>query len=264
MNLDNISRINLIIQTVVIAAIIIHTSMIIHRSGKRSMRAAYFIFGCISYLMSNLYWVVYVFIEPDNRMPFAANEFGESATFLLFSMVLILTFQGVFADTRREVVLTVIFTAANAALWIAWSGEWVQDIVGGILFGYYLCAVVRSMKQAGVMSRREWTGVGIGAYLVVVLQGIIFFVPAEPAGFLDKAVYCLLYAGILFFFRKTIRAFRRNSGADEQLCFSFAGNAWLVVSLYMSAEPIYQVTNFLITLMLLFMMKAVENKVGEA
>ena len=264
MNLDNISRINLIIQTVVIAAIIIHTSMIIHRSGKRSMRAAYFIFGCISYLMSNLYWVVYVFIEPDNRMPFAANEFGESATFLLFSMVLILTFQGVFADTRREVVLTVIFTAANVALWIAWSGEWVQDIVGGILFGYYLCAVVRSLKQAGVMSRTEWAGLGLGAFLVVIVQGIIIAVPNGPVKLLDKASYCLLYAGILFFFWKTIRAFRRNSGADEQLCFSFAGNAWLVVSLYMSAEPIYQVTNFLITLMLPFMMKAVENKVGEA
>ena len=50
---------------------------------KRDARTVLFAFAVASVLLSNLYWLAYDILRPGTRMPFAANEIGEWALFLL-------------------------------------------------------------------------------------------------------------------------------------------------------------------------------------
>lgn len=98
-------------------------------SFRRSMAPVFFTFALVSLLMSGLYWLAYDLLRPDTRMPFAANEFGEIGGFLLLASALNAVFRGRFADARREIVCAAVFAAASTALWIGWSGEWVEDVL---------------------------------------------------------------------------------------------------------------------------------------
>lgn len=263
MPVEYLNRINIFIQIVVVMGMIVRSISLVRKSS-RPMLAAYFTFGCISFVMSDMYWLAYSFINPGKRMPFAANEFGESASFLLFASVLIFAFQNIFDGAVREIVLTGIFTAANIALWIGWSGEWLQDIAGGIIFGFFLCASVCSLKQTEALSRREWAGLLTGSYCLVILQGLIFFLPEKMKKPVDVFCYVIMYVLILFFFYKMIRAILRDRNIDTGFTLSFAAFGWTVVSLYMSAEPIYELTGLFTTIIFLFMLDAFGKKVWES
>ena len=102
-------------------------------SEKRDARTVLFAFAVASVLLSNLYWLAYDILRPGTRMPFAANEIGEWALFLLLGAAV--RTQPEAPSAKREVFCAALFTAANVALWIAWSGEWIQDILTGAAFG---------------------------------------------------------------------------------------------------------------------------------
>ena len=103
--------------------------------GERKMKLVYFAFGMTSFLLSDLYWLVYGVVRPGTRMPFAANEIAEWAMFLMFAASL----DAAVPKPRRlppgKMLAAAIFTLGNTLLWIGWSGEWIQDVLTGVCVG---------------------------------------------------------------------------------------------------------------------------------
>ena len=96
-----------------------------------------FVLAMSSYFLSNLYWIAYDLLKPDTRMPIASNEIGECAMILLLSAGLDALLDGK-QKKVGEVLFAFLFIGANIVLWIAWSGEWFQDILFGIPYVYFM------------------------------------------------------------------------------------------------------------------------------
>lgn len=208
-------------------------------SFRRSMAPVFFTFALVSNLMSLLYWLAYDLLRPEARMPFAANEFGEIGTFLLLASALSTVFRGRFAQARLELACTGLFAAASAALWIAWSGEWLQDILVGLSFGYLLCVCVRSMKQAKVLSRWEWRLLGLAAALLLLLQGLTFALPEPWKDWADYAAYAVMFLVLAWGFRRLIPALFRQEDPSGQLALVLSCWSWAVSTMYMSSGAFY-------------------------
>ncbi len=231
-------------------------------AGERSMTLFFFLFGVVSLLMSDFYWIAYSVIKPDVRMPFAANEFGEGAGFLLFSAALGVAFQEKRTPTTKETVLTAFFAAASTVLWIAWTGEWPDDIMTGFMFGYFLCTVVRSMKLSGALSRAEWAALGTGSLVLILTQTLIFLVPAGIKRKLDAFCYILMFVVTAYAFLKTVRSLR-DEDPLVPLSLSMASFGWMTSSMYMSADPMYYVQAISSTIMIVIVTRMVLRKVDE-
>ena len=229
-------------------AITVHVVLIVicvrSLSFRHSMAPVFFTFALVSNLMSLLYWLAYDLLRPDARMPFAANEFGEIGSFLLLASTLNTVFRGRFAQARREIFCTGLFAAASAALWIAWSGEWLQDILVGLSFGYLLCVCVRSMKQAAVLSRREWRLLGTAAALLLLLQGLTFALPEPWNGRVDYAAYAVMFLVLAWGFRRLIPTLLRREDPYAQLGLALFCWCWAVSTMYMSSGGFYLAANF--------------------
>ena len=209
-------------------------------NGRDSMMAALFIFAVLSFILSEAYWLVYNALRPDTRMPIAANEIGEAAWFLLLATILVTNFRERKIPARTEVVVTMIFAAASIALWIAWTGEWIQDILGGIPFGYFLCACARSVKQTDALKRNEWIALGVSLFSVVLGQTSYFFASEDIQTYLDYICYAVMFSIVIWMFVKTIHVIRRNEDTKAGLAISFLFSGISFTALYMSAGWYYQ------------------------
>lgn len=208
-------------------------------SFRRSMAPVFFTFALVSLLMSGLYWLVYDLLRPDLRMPFAANEFGEIGGFLLLASALNAVFLGRFASVRRETVCAAVFVAACTALWIGWSGEWVEDVLVGFCFGYLFCVCVRSLKLTGVLSPFEWRVLNVLAPLLLALQGLTFVLPEPWRSAADYGAYAVTFSVLVCGLGKLIRLLRRGRDAAAQFALAAACFAWSVSTMYMSADYFY-------------------------
>lgn len=234
------------------------------KSGSHSMMLVFFLFGMIGLLVNNVYWITYEYIHPGIRMPFAVNEFGEAAGFLLFSSALsqAIPKNGVFY--RKEMLGVILFTAASIALWIGWSGEWLQDILGGIVFGYFLMAVMRAARQTEVFSKKEWILIAAGSALVIAGQISVFFAPSPFREGLDLLCYGMMFAGIVYFAAKAFFAFRKKERAAKCLALSFVGHAWTISTIYMSAGIWYSLATVAFCVTLLQILEALKREVAGA
>ena len=234
------------------------------KENRRSMPAVFFTFALVSFLVSDLYWITHTLMKAGARIPFAANEIGESGMYLLIAAVLNTAFREKKANTRIEVICTALFSAASAALWIGWSGEWVKDILSGIVFGYFLCTAVRSLKITDSFSKKEWVVLAVASAVLIAVQTTIFFVPPPINQRLDAFCYVLMFVGIALFFLKTIRSFHTGKDADQALSLSFASFGWTTSTMYMSADPMWFAADTCCTVVLLLMYFALRRKVFEA
>ena len=209
-------------------------------SFRRSMAPVYFTFALVSNLMSGFYWLAYNLLRGSARMPFAANEFGEIAAFLLMASTLNAVFRGRFAAARLESGCTALFAAASCGLWIAWSGEWLEDILTGLSFGYYLCVCVRSLKQTAALSRVEWVLLGVAAATLLVLQGLTFVLPAPWKSIADGAAYAVMFLTLAYGIWRSGRALLQRNNAPAPLALAAFCMAWTLSTLYMSESLFYR------------------------
>ena len=236
--METITYVEFIVHITVLAFILFRL-LNLKETGTSSMLVLFFAFGTLSFLASDLYWFAYTIMEPDIRMPFAANEIGEWALALLYAAALDVEYKDPSVPVYRETFLSVLFIMANTALWIAWSGEWLQDIMTGFTFGYFTCTVIRSARWKAVFSVLEWRLLAVFAVLIPSLQFSIFLLPAVLQKPGDLVCSALLFAGILWFFFKTAKSLRENTDPDASVIYAMAWFAWNIMSMYMSADPIY-------------------------
>ena len=213
---------------------------IIH--GGQSVKMVFYAFGTVGVLLSNLYWITYVVLRPDGRMPFAANEIGEWAMFLLFGACLLVDRKEKATDNRRVILAAVCIATANTALWIGWSGEWIQDILTGIVFGYFLYAVMVSWKEYLPMPPKGAALTIAVLSAVFILQAMTFFSSQRTAAFLDLLSHILLFAVVVFLLFLFGYSIRRKKSPKLCFCISSAYLAWIVMTLYMSDGIFYNIT----------------------
>lgn len=230
-------------------------------SGKREARAVLFAFAVASVLLSNLYWLAYVILRPGTRMPFAANEIGEWALFLLLGATV--NAQSERLTANREVFCAALFTAANVALWIAWSGEWIEDILTGAAFGYFLCSVVARIRQAEVFPAWEWRLLGISCPVLIAMQTAIFFVPEPMKQPLDLFCYCLLFAVAAVLLIRALQSLGKGKRVPSAVLEAFAAYAWITVTQYMSSGMFYYAALLLAFLCYPMMLLALRKEVAE-
>ena len=248
------------ILSVLLSAFVIIRAVPLLRIPQRQFTAASFLFAMVSLLLVYAYWLAYSMIRPDVRMPLAANMIGECAVFLLLSVMLESVFRGSHIPSWPHIICTLLFAAASIALWIAWSGEWIQDILGGIAYGYFLYVCARTLLRTDAFSRREWLALGVSCAVIVTAYVVWVFVPEHLVWVLNLIGYAATYTVTLFFLLKTFRALRRGRNADRQLALAVSAHAWCMGAMYMSSDWFYSASMLLCLLTLPMMLLAVRRE----
>ncbi|MBO4864144.1 MAG: hypothetical protein J5517_07250 [Eubacterium sp.] len=240
MNSDIMIMIPVFFQIAVIVALLFLSVRMIWQSN-RSLVTVFLVFVLSLWLFTDLYWVIYDFMRPDTRMPFAVNEIGEAAIFLLLSALLgsAVYIQPTFA--RKQIAGTTLFSICNAALWIAWSGEWLQDIMIGATFAYFLCMIVCALKCQQSLTKYEWIGLGIVCLLLVLAQAGTFFVSLMIKTVLDTGCYILMMGICIYWIYKLVAAWKDKADRKTVLCLVFALLGSVITSKYMSEGAFYNI-----------------------
>lgn len=213
-------------------------------SRKDPLRLVFFELAIASIMLSDFYWFVYDTLRPETRMPFAANEIAEWAMFLLLGACLTTLHPIHFSWVKWELVGTTIFVIGNVALWIGWSGEWLQDILTGFSFAYFLFAVVISAKQENAYGTRSWFSLAVSSTVLLLLQAAIFFVPEPAKKPLDYTCYAILIISSIMFILRALFSLIEKKNPSQCVCYAFAAFAWVVVTMYMSSGIFYVIAMF--------------------
>ncbi len=278
---DVIRYLDTVFQIIVLIVVIWKTYLYITRRSA-GMPMVFFSFAMIAYLVSNLYWIAHMVLRPGERLPFDANEIGEGGMFLMMasSCLSMLKIRKIPvlpsargkkspllpAEVKREeqrhsavirkqvflgIVCTAVFSLANIALWIGWSGEWLKDILAGLCFGYFLCSVVVCMLRTEALSAAEWVSLSLVSLVLLVLQGTIFVVPRTAGKVLDAICYILLFAGVAWSFLRIYRIWKKEAeDPAAAVSLTMGGLSWCFCTLYMSAEPMWFAADICCTLLL--------------
>ena len=204
--------------------------------GKRTICLVFFILAMLCMLFNDVYWLVYDILRPDIRMPFAANEFAEWAFFMMLGAALSYHNPIRFRYAVTETICAILFTAANVALWIGWSGEWLQDILTGPVFAYFICSVVWKVKKEEAFSNKQFGLLGITAFMIISAEAVTFFVGEAPTVFIENVCFGVLLAVTVILLARTIISFYKGEAAGKCVACAFTFFAWNVFFMYLSEE----------------------------
>ena len=230
--------------------------------GERAMPGTLFFFAMVSVLFAYIYWFTYTLMRPDARMPLAANEIGEIAVFLLLSAMLGVVFHDWKRSAKLEVLFVALFVAASIALWIAWTGEWFQDIIGGLAFGYYLCACARSLKQTDTMKRSEWLTLGVMLCVILLEHSVMFFLPETTYKMMEYLCYATMFLVLLYLMVKSIRSAIQSTDISGNLALACAAYGFSLSTMYMSEGWFYSAAMLCSLVSLVLMAIAVKKGAG--
>ena len=237
MTVIQISQISVSIQIAVLAVLLGLTVRLVGESA-RNLTAVFLSFSFGLWLLTDLYWLIYDLMRPESRMPFAANEIGETAMFLVIAAM-------VNSAIRRPTRLpmgfltgTCLFAVSNAVLWILWSGEIVEDIIVGVVSAWLYCSIVRSLRSEQALTGTKWIVLGVLCTALIVCQSLTFIVSEDIKNIPDLFAYILLIAGAVFFACLFIRSYKEKL-AHVQMFLSFALVIWITMAKYMSGGNWY-------------------------
>ena len=235
------------------------------RYARRTERNLYLIFYAMAmaaFLCSDLYWFAHMELQDGLRVPFAADDIADFGLFLLLGSSL-----GAAMERRERplgvTVVAALFAAANVALWIGWSGEWLRDLFGGVAYGYFLVVTAQTLVTTGALLRWEKLTFPALCVLIVAAMALTILGPEEVRGPMDLTGYVLLFAVLAWTLLRALVSLR-SANADRTLAICFAAFAWTTVAMYMSDGVWYMVAAHLTDLDLLLMLLAVRKKVRAA
>ena len=262
MTIDIPTMLSTCIQIVLFIVLLILSVRLIQKS-RRSLTAVFLTFVYALWLLTDLYWVIYDFMRPDSRMPFAVNEIGEAAIILLMPSILSSAVNYRTVSARKQAIAAVLFAVCNAALWIAWSGEWAQDIIIGASFAYFLCRIACALKIQRQLSKNEWIGLGIACTLLIFAQVITFFVETQTRASVETGCYIFLITGAVYWAYKLFAAGRTQASPKAMLCLVFALLSWSMIAKYMSGGMWYTAFMATETIALLLLYLSVRKMVVD-
>ena len=222
-------------------------SFLLLRKGIQSIRLVLFGFATSCMFLSDAYWMIYDFMYADAPMPFAANEIAEWSMFLLLGASLTTGLVRKRISVWKEVAGAIIFIAANTAVWILASGEWIQDILTGITLGYFACCTVIRMKYSGRYTPVHWWIYGAGCAIVIATQMVCTFAPEPVSVYAENGCYAVLLIGTVLLLIRTIVSLFREKDTDGGVCSAFSLFIWALISLYLSSNAVVYMIYLAIT-----------------
>ena len=230
--MSNITLIE-IVETVfqlVILGVVVAKTIKLTRNGKKAILPFLFALAMASCILSDLYWIAYDTLRPDTRMPIASNEIAECAVILLLSAGL----DSVLKDKRKvlgEVVFAFLFIFVNIVLWIAWSGEWFQDILFGLPYIYFFWLLIRGLRSRKSMTRNELWFSSIMSISFLAMQFVLFAKIEIMGGLVKTVCYMVMFALMIWLGVKSFRS------KDFFVATTFY--LWTTLSLFLSPGVYY-------------------------
>ncbi len=214
------------------------------KNCHNSLPVSLFSFALISFVIQSLYWIVYNILRPDTWMPFSAEEIAGSAVLLLLGSCLVNAFPKEEKLNIAALVISFLFIGLNAALWILWSGEWVQDIVFGLPYVYILYVIIAGMWGKKLLNKSETVVLLAGLVLIYVLCFISTFA-TENIILINNVFYGLLFLYTAFVLFVDYRAAfcKKKSGVVGAMYLSFMSFVWTGLAIYMCAGVFYGIAN---------------------
>ncbi|MBQ1406767.1 MAG: hypothetical protein IIY88_01410 [Eubacterium sp.] len=217
--------------------------ILVGRNNKGFFNISFFVFAIVTLIGSDIYWMVYDILRSDARMPIAVNEIAENASFLLLADQIIVCMGGeslLIRNWKKEFAFSVLCVAANVALWIYWSGEWLQDIVGGLTYGTYFFMVVCLITSTEALRKREQRTFAIYYVVVLVTAGSSAVLPDSFSGTADLVLYLILSAGMIWLLLRLFAGRRKRKNKDiSQMGLSFLLILYSYSCMYMSSGHWY-------------------------
>ncbi|MCR4804268.1 MAG: hypothetical protein K5981_01260 [Clostridia bacterium] len=248
-----------LLQIAAVMFVLLRTIRLVQR-GNGSTAPVLFAFAMACALLSDFYWLAYDILRPDTRMPFAANEIGEWALFLLLGASLNADQPEKQPFSRKETAGAALFAASSTALWIGWSGEWVQDILTGFAFGYFLCCAASHAARSKAYPAGLRRLLRAACPVLIASQAALFFVPDPLKKPLDLFCYALMFTVMAVLFVFAVRAIRIGASRDKAVSLSFSLFAWITTTMYMSAGRFYDAAVAVMSLCLVLMLLSIERE----
>ncbi|MCR5792199.1 MAG: hypothetical protein K6G65_03435 [Lachnospiraceae bacterium] len=260
---EKIFTISAVLFQIVILSIHLFISGKTLRRYRKTITPVFLSFTFVLWLFTDLYWLTFDLMRPETRMPFAANEIGEAAFFLTLAATI---GTGVSYDVRiakKQAVGAVLFAACNTALWIGWSGEMLQDVFIGLVYGLLLYTVVCSLRTEQLVTAIEWVLLALLCTALIATEAATFFVASNLKIMFDTAGYLLLVLGIVFWIVKLYLVWKNEPLANSHICTVCSLLTWAITAKYMSEGNWYlffmSIETLCIPLLYLSVRKAVEN-----
>ncbi|MBR3071579.1 hypothetical protein [Fibrobacter sp.] len=242
-----------VLQSGALAVVIVNTIRLMLKE-KTVFLPFMFVLAMVSFLLSDLYWIAYDLLKPDTRMPIACNEIGECAIILLLSAGL----DSLIGDKKKiagEIVFAFLFMGANIALWIAWSGEWFQDILFGIPYVYFLWVLIRGLRYRGCMTPKELLVASAACVFVLIMQ-IPLFVVKGNLFFLSEIIgFGMMFAVMAWLGVKSVRS------KDFFVTASFF--LWTELSMFLTPDFYYDLAMFANTISFFFMFNSMKKELAN-
>ena len=260
--MEQFSAITSFIQVAVLAVfMVLSVRLLIKHTESLTAVFLSFVFGL--WFLSNIYWLIYNFLRPDIRMPFAANEIGEAGMILMIAAIVNSAVPHGSRAAVKQIVCAVIFTVLNVILWIAWSGEWIEDIITGLVLLWLLSSAACSLKVVHALTKAEWISFGIYSAALLAGQGLTFLFEDPVKTRIDIGCYVLISLGILYWLVKLFMSYKCDHSAKKLMALAVTNLAWIIVSLFMSSGVFYTIYLNIETLSVVFLYLAAEKVVKE-
>lgn len=223
---------------IAVVAVMLWLSVKLIGESKKNLTAVFLSFCFAMWLFTDLYWLIYDLMRPESRMPFAANEIGEVAFWLVVAATVDSAIRHQMRLPKGYLAGACLFAVSNAVLWIMWSGEIVEDVVTGAVFVWLFYSIVRSLRSEQALKKTEWILLALLCAALILCQFLTFIVPEEVKSIPDLCAYILLIAGAVFFTIQLICACREKL-VYAQMFLSFALVVWITTAKYMSGGNWY-------------------------
>lgn len=260
----NIDALRNIINVLQMAVSLVCIAVVIRgiRGHPRPMPTLFFALGLLCLFVSDLYWVVHMWMGKGVYTPFSAVDVGSCGLYLLLAAAVDTVFREKSGDVRAAVIAAAVFAAANTALWIAWSGSIFQSLLGGTAFAFPLCSAARALKRSDALSRWEWISLAAACAALIALNIVLLYLSGRAYFAANLINSGILFSILALFSIRTIRALRHGD-TDKALALSFSGFVWNLVTSYLSEEPYYTVSDFFLMFSIVLMLMAVRGKAAE-
>ena len=250
----------LIFQIAVLAFVFVRSVTLIRRNGN-SVVPVFFCFGILAFLISDFYWMAHSLMLPEVRIPFAVNLMGENSISLLFSALLIAVYGKGKIKPGIEMMFTALFAVASTTIWIAYSGEWLKDILSGIVYGYFLCVTIGALKVSQALTKREWASTALVSFSVIGMQVLMLFTKPQIASVFDTLSIAILFMAFIYFTAKTLYILKNGKDSGKLVSLAFFCFAWITSTMYMSTGRWYIIASIACSLDLILLLVSVRRKV---
>lgn len=263
MTLELFINITNLLQTAVLAVVLFLVIRLLLKNID-SLTVVFISFFFSLWFLATIYWLVYDILRPDVRMPFAANEIGEAGMLLMLSAALNHAVPHGSRAAIKQMIGATVFAVCNCILWIAWSGEWLQDLITGLVFVWLLSSVVCSLKVIRALTKTEWILLGIYCAVLIAGQCLTFFFEEPVKGRIDLGCYILLTIGVIYWLAKFFISWKRKEPAKKLMALALTNIVWITVALFMSSDLFYYIYINVETLISVFLYLAARKVVTES